>query len=529
MTQLNLIHDPWIPIRHRSGRTVLVTPWQAFGGTEDPAVAVASPRADFDGGIVQLLIGLLQSAMPPADDNEWCDRAERQPAAAELRERLEPLAGAFELLGPGPRFQQDPRVPSAGGGSWSVEKLLMDLGLDEGADHFARNGSVGALCLPCAAAAVATLQASAPAGGRGHLTSLRGGGPLTTLVVAAGAGATLWTTVWLNVLPLSAFSTTASDLSSPALFPWLAAPEPGEPTRPRELTPEDMHPFHAFFGMPRRLWLGEPADGDCGLCGRSRTPCLRDYGSRPNGIRYTGAWVHPLSPYRRFKEVEWLAFKGDESGLGYRHWLGLVVAPPGEQFRPARPVEELNRSGARFAVAEDLRLWAFGYAMDNIRAEAWSEGFMPIYAVPAELAVTYADEIRRLVEGAKLAEGHVRYAFKKLVARRPKDVKREPAQISARFWERTEAAFYQAASAMLQAVREGLPELPQREAWHRVLAREATSLFELEIAEADFRAADPARVARAWNELQRSLYGKKLKEALGLPTEDSKRKKGGRR
>lgn len=529
MTEINLIQDPWIPIRHRSGRTVLVPPWQAFGEAEDPAVAVASPRADFDGGIVQLLVGLLQAAMPPADEDEWCELAERHPSPAELRERLEPFAGAFELLGPGPRFQQDPRVASAGGGSWPVEKLLMDLGLDVGPDLFARNGSVGMLCLPCAAAALATLQASAPAGGRGHLTSLRGGGPLTTLVVPAGAGATLWTAVWLNVLPLSAFPTSAPDPASPALLPWLARPEPGEPAQPRELTQEDMHRFHAFFGMPRRIWLGEAEEGDCGLCGRTRTPCLLDYGSRPNGIRYTGAWIHPLSPYRRFRDVEWLAVKGDESGLGYRHWLGLVVAPPDGEVRPALPVEELLRSRARFDVAQELRLWAFGYAMDNIRAEAWSEGFMPIYAVPAELAVTYAEEVRKLVEGAKAAEGYVRYAFKKLVARRPKDVKREPAQISARFWERTEAAFYQTASALLQTLREGLPELVHRKDWHQVLVREAASLFDLEVGEADFRAADPAQVARAWNELQRSLYGKKLKQILDLPIEDSKRTKGGRR
>lgn len=529
MTELNLIHDPWLPIRHRSGRIALSPPWQAFGEAEDPAVAVSSPRADLDGGIVQLLTGLLQTAMAPADEDQWCELAESQPTTAELRERLEPLAGAFELLGPGPRFQQDARVAAAGGEPWPIEKLLMDLGLDEGADHFARNGSVGALCLPCAAAALATLQASAPTGGRGHLVSLRGGGPLTTLVVPADADAKLWTAVWLNVLPLSAFSTAAPDLSSPSLFPWTATAPPGEPARPPEVTPEDAHRFHAFFGMPRRIWLGQVDDSDCGLCGRRQVPCLSDYATRPNGIRYTGAWIHPLSPYRRFKEAQWLAVKGDETGLGYRHWLGLVVAPPDGQTRPSLPVEELLRSRVRFDVAKELSLWAFGYAMDNIRAEAWSEGFMPIYAVPEELSVAYAEEIRRLIEGAKLAESYVRYAFKKLVARRPKDVKREPAQISARFWEATEVSFYQTAGALLQPLREDLDTLTHRERWHRVLVQEARSLFDLEVAEADFRAADPAQVARAWNELQRSLYGKKLKQLLDLPIEDSKRKKGGRR
>jgi CRISPR system Cascade subunit CasA len=527
MTELNLIRDPWIPVRLRSGRIVDRSPWHVFGDADNPAAAVASPRADLDGGIVQLLIGLLQTAMAPADEDAWCDLAERQPTPAELRERLEPLAGAFELLGPGPRFQQDARLASAGGEPWPIEKLLIDLGLDRGPDHFARSGSVGALCLPCAAAALATLQASAPAGGRGHLTSLRGGGPLTTLVVPAGTEATLWTAVWLNVLPLSSFPASAPDFASAALFPWLATAEAEEPARPPELTPEDAHRFHAFFGMPRRIWLGQADDGDCGLCGR-RAPCLLGYAARPNGIRYTGAWIHPLSPYRRFKEAQWLAVKGDETGLGYRHWLGLVVAPPDGEVRPALPVGELLRSRDRFDVAKELRLWAFGYAMDNIKAEAWSEGSMPIYAVPAEIALAYAEAIRQLVEGAKLAESSVRYAFKKLVARRPKDVKREPAQISARFWERTESAFYRSASALLQTLREGLPDLPHRERWHQVLAREAMALFDLEVAEADFRAADPAQVARAWNDLQRSLYGKKLKQLLGLPIEDPKRK-GGRR
>lgn len=513
MTSLNLIRDPWIPVRHRSGRRSIRAPWDVLGDAADPAVAVAGPRADFDGGIVQLLIGLLQTVMPPRDEDEWLERLDRPPDAGELRRRLEPLAGSFELLGPGPRFQQDPRVAGSGAKPLAVEKLLIDLGLDEGADHFTPNGSVGCLCLACAAAALATLQTSAPAGGRGHRTSLRGGGPLTTLVTAADAAATLWSTLWLNVLP------GVPPPAGTGLFPWMADAGPGEPAAAPEVTPVDAHPLQAFFAMPRRLWLGEAVEGDCGLCGRQTLATVADYQTRPNGIRYAGAWIHPLSPYRRFKNEEWLAVKGDADGIGYRHWLGLVVAAEGAGVRQALPVQEILRDRDRLEAAGELRLWAFGYAMDNMKARAWSEGLMPIYAIPPELAVAYADDVRKLVEGAELARSCLRFAFKKLVARRPKDVKRDPAHVSAGFWERTESRFYEIARELVEIHRRGEDAEPLRERWHRELVGAGSAVFEREVGQADFRASDPAQVARAWNEMRRALYGKKMKQTLDLPVE----------
>jgi CRISPR system Cascade subunit CasA len=529
MTSLNLIRDPWIPVRHRSGRLSTRAPWDVIGNGDDPVVAISTPRADLDGGIVQLLLGLLQTVMPPRHEDEWADRAENPPSPDELLPRLAPLAPAFELLGPDPRVLQDPRVAASGGEPWPVEKLLIDLGLSEGADHFVRSGSARSLCLQCAAAALWTLQNSAPTGGRGHLTSLRGGGPLTTLVVPADPAAPLWTTLWLNLLPLSALRATPPDLASlGAVLPWMAAGDSDEPGRPPELTPEDAHPLQAYFGMPRRLWLGDPREGDCGLCGRTALPTLADFQTRPNGIRYTGAWDHPLSPYRRLKDGQWIARKGDEHGIGYRHWLGLAVAPHEAGVRPARVVAELLRGGPRFEVAGDLRLWAFGYAMDNMKAKAWSEGRMPLYQLPAEIADAFAAEVRMLVEGAELAESYLRFAFKKLIARRPGDVKREPADASARFWEATEPAFWTVVAQLFAAKKAGEDSLPLRRSWHWTLVRACQTLFNQEVAEADFRAAEPGQIARAWNDLGRSLYGKKLKGLLDLPIERSKPKKGGR-
>jgi CRISPR system Cascade subunit CasA len=536
MQGFNLIREPWIPVRHRSGRRSWRAPFEIFGEPDDPVVAIASARADLDGGLVQLLIGLLHAAIGPERDRDW-ERWARTgpPDAAALRGLLEPFADAFELLGPGPRFYQDPSVAAYCGDDWPVEKLLADLGLDPGPDHFARSGSVGQLCLACAAAALATLQAAAPPGGRGHLASLRGVGPLTTLVVPAAKDADLWRRLWLNVVPLRRLR-AGWDPEPPAsadIFPWLSPPRT-EPIRAPEVAPLGVHPLQVFFSMPRRIWLGAAEPGSCGICGRD-SEVITGYQTRPNGNRYApGVWIHPLSPYRR-KEELWWTVKGDENGLGYRNWLGLVLADPGGAARPALPVQLLHESPPRSALAGGVvRLWAFGYALDNIKTVAFNDGLVPLREIPDAIAVRYAAEIGRLLEGARSVEFLIRRAFKSLVARRPQDVKNEPGQVSERFWQETESSFFDHAFGLLQVLdRNGrdleAASLETRQNWHRRLCACAFRIFDSEVEEADFRAADPGQVARAFHELRRALYGKKLKTALGLPVAEEKKAKGGRK
>ena len=72
-----------------------------------------------------------------------------------------------------------------------------DKTLKDNTDLFIHRGQMQSLCPACAAAALYTLQAFAPSGGKGHRTSMRGGGPLSTLL----KGRNLWESVWLNVLP----------------------------------------------------------------------------------------------------------------------------------------------------------------------------------------------------------------------------------------------------------------------------------------------------------------------------------------
>ena len=143
--------------------------------------------------------------------------------------------------------------------------------LRNNADLFVKRGGAPVLCRAAAAMALFTLCSYAPAGGAGHRTSLRGGGPMTTLVVAGhrGYGDTLWGRIWPNVESReridARFSESRQSDDPETIFPWLA---PTRTSNPKAgggpTTPRDIHPLQVYWGMPRRIRLRfEEAQGRC--------------------------------------------------------------------------------------------------------------------------------------------------------------------------------------------------------------------------------------------------------------------------
>jgi len=285
-------------------------------------VDVIAPRADFKGAVYQLLIGLLQSTFAPANAREWQHRWQNPPDEATLRAAFGPVEHLFEVFpDSGPAFMQD--VHLDGGAEVPIENLL----IDATESHFNKPGRVPCMAPHWAAVALFTLQINAPAGGRGHRVSLRGGGPLTTLVlppVQLGFSS-LWHTLWLNVLTTEEFARRRGN--------------------------------HALDGL---------AD------------------TYP-GTRYAGQWDHPLTPYVEPEGAERLSRKGQPGGVGYRHWLGTVL---GESDGKQRSVPAVVTSAwlanrrswisraERLDAAPALspRLWAFGYDMDNMKGATSAQG-----------------------------------------------------------------------------------------------------------------------------------------------------------
>ena len=132
-------------------------------------------------------------------------------------------------------------------------------------------------------------------------------------------------------------------------------------------------------------------------------------------------------------------------GIGYRHWLAWVLGQPDakNKQRPARIVSHALESRRR-QLGGALRLWAFGYDMDNMKARCWYESSLPLYGLgeceskAALQAVSGA--VTTWLGGAQQAVFFLRSAVKD--AWFGGDARGDFSAIDAEFWQRTEAAFY---------------------------------------------------------------------------------------
>ena len=399
---MNLITDPWIPVIRKDGRNV-IAPWQIVE-RENPVVEIIAPRPDFQGALYQFLIGLLQTCFAPEDEDEWEEYWERSPDPKKLNEIFMNVEGAFELYSPkGAAFMQDYDLPD--GEPKEIAALLIDAPgentIKNNLDHFVKRNQINCLCAACTATALFTLQTNAPSGGAGHRVGLRGGGPLTTLIVPGTSGDSLWKKLWLNVLNGEELPT--AEFMASTVMPWLG------PTRLSDkgaiTTPSDVHALQAYWGMPRRIRLeNNDESGKCDLCGEEADSLFRGYRTKKHGINYDGPWVHPLTPYRFDPEKKNfpLSLKGQKGGLGYRHWLGLAFQDV-ERGEKAASIVQLynNERGKPLFDSYSSALWCFGYDMDNMKARCWYDAHFPIFSLDKKQAGKPCCVGRRVNTGCK--------------------------------------------------------------------------------------------------------------------------------
>ncbi len=519
---MNLVELPWIPARRRSGVSGRIAPWELTESFDtDPWVEVAAPRPDFDGALVQFLIGLLQTCFAPADSASWRARLSSPPRPEDLKAAFSRVSDAFLLDGDGPRFLQDLTLEASLGqphgmdseeGSRPIAELLIGsptgVTLKENADFFVKRGSPAYSCSECAAAALLTLQVNAPQGGRGHLTGVRGGGPITTIVL----GADLWATCWLNVLDRGLLEPLGNGQrhSPDETFPWLAKTRTSDrgPT-----TPEDVSPWHLYWAMPRRVRLVfEALDTDCEICGRRGTASVSRFLTKGGGTKYSGPWRHPLSPHFVAPDGSPLPLHGQPGGLGYRNWLGIAVS-----FADEKGTREAAAVVSRYLrfTGEDARIWAFGYDMDKMKARAWQDATMPVLACPAAIKPLFEGQIAALIRASELIAYELRRRVREAVSSGAES-RGDMSFVTDRYWRETEPEFYGLLPGLRSVLEGGHDPTDLLEGWLRSLAREAEAIFDDSVQASSLDVVDPKRVALAWHNLRRGIYGKKVRGILGL-------------
>ena len=526
----NLLQEQWMPVTRKNGEMPLyLSPSQMTEGlATNPVLAVAAPRPDFNGALLQFLIGLVQTACPPADEAAWQEWFRVPPQPEELAAAFGRYADAFDLDGEGARFMQDRDLVTTESEPNRIDRLLIEMPgeqtLEKNIDLFQKRGTVGTICRSCCAMALFTLQTNAPAGGRGHRTSIRGGGPLTTLVM----GRTLWETVWLNVITKEAFSRFGnSEMTGGAdIFPWLGRTRT---SKKNETTAAwQVHPAQMFWGMPRRIRIrfGSGTDAvPCDLCGRPGRHHASWYSDTSYGTHYKGGWHHILSPYTRDTTTgEMLPRHGQPGGFSYRNRLGFIQECPEKRYcnEPAVVVRVFMEERAPLLAESStgmFRLFACGYDMENMKARGWYERTLPLDPVDPKLRSGYEAAVSRIIKTADLVLFHTRQSVRMALFAPGVEVSGDLSVIDAEYWQDTEQDFYHLLKRMHRNLLTGQPLTDLNRQWLALLTRESALLFDRYAQPGRIGRAYPARVFRAWHDLERftSPHSKKIRALLELP------------
>jgi len=448
MGSFSLLTEPWLPVVTRSGQSKKISPQQL---SDDDIIELAYPRPDFQGAAYQFLIGLLQTAYAPEDEDDWDDIWQGGIDRPAWEQALLSIADAMQFGPQKPAFLQD--FSTLESENSSISGLLVDspggntLKLNK--DHFVKRDSYRRFCPHCTAMALFTVQTNSPAAGAGFRTSMRGGGPMTTLMMPKNNDLPLWKKLWLNVLPLEKPPSLAE---LPLIFPWLV------PTRTSEkagnsVTPENAHPLQAYWGMPRRIEIdfAQTEAGCCDLCGEHHPALLTQIRNKNYGVQYEG-WLHPLSPYRQAVKAgsPLLSLKGQPGGLAYKDWLGLALGGE-DKFNRALPAEVVReQSYRRLNPAEPLYLWCFGFDMDNAKARCWYEHRLPSLIIDKTARAQFTDIIERVIALATGSLSLLKLALKEAWFETPKEAKGDFSALDIAYWQETEADFRTLLACLMQ-------------------------------------------------------------------------------
>lgn len=345
---LNLITDAWIPVKCADGSERIIAPWQMG---EPDILRPNWPRPDMNLATYEMLIGMVFMCDPPVDRDDWTNRRPADPQR--LQSKMQPFAPYFNLVGDGPRFLQRDIDTTE---TRPTDMLFIDSAgkqtINDNKDLMVHRDRYPVLDLPMAAMALYTLQSQAPVGGAGHRASMRGGGPMITLV---NPNKMLWDMIWANM--------PYGEPSTPDDLPWV------QPSREGIKPPTNrQYDLGAFFGMPRRIRLIEK-DGQ-----------IVGVGQKTYGNTYDVSWRHPLTPYYRPKATgDYLPVHPKPGSFGYREWLGAVVCVDDGSVEQAEVVREWGIRGYC-----DATLVVGGWSMDNAKPRDFVLSIEPIILLEPE-------------------------------------------------------------------------------------------------------------------------------------------------
>lgn len=507
---MNLLRDQWFPVIRKNGTEEKIAVCQLLDRYHDnPVMAFKTPRPDLRNALYQLLIGIVHVSAMPEDEEDWEDFFKNPYSAEEFSERLLTYADCFEINSEGPAFMQDYDLKDA------KENPIFALfigapgenTIKENRDHFIKRRTIEKIDPYWAAISLYTLQTFAPSGGSGHRTSLRGGGPLTTILIPSQSS-TLWQKIWLNVISKEETASIPGNFllnKKENIFPWMKETKSNHKEE-SELYPKEVHPLHHFFGMPRRIRLiFSNQKGICDLTGEKCECLVSSFIAKNYGNNYKGVWRHPLNAYSYNNEPSLLSIKAQPGGVDYRHWLGLAVRS--DKITPAEIIRLTRESEDRKSIIEKygLSIWAAGFDMDNMKSRCWYESTMPVYPLSTKDAEIVSNFVQILIEEANKLSKNLRSAVKSAWFSSPKEVKGDMRFLDTAFWQNTESDFYSILDEKIGGLKDNALSVRLIDDWGNVLKTEAENLFNESALAQQEDGIDMKRVISARNKLEKKI------------------------
>ena len=361
---MNLLEDPWIPVRANFGAGALqLLTYRTLLCESGQDWHISLPRDDLELACLQLLVCMTQVMFLPADDDALRNRIAQPLLLQAFDEGITPCKDWFDLGHPTQPFMQTRSVRAER--DTAIQKLL--IGLPEGNNHafFNEVGEIGKLSAPLAAVALFNQASNANSMGGGFKGNLRGGtNPYLTPVNIFVAGQDVRETIWKNVL-------TASRVRAnlPGWQRWGADDLPTwvKPVTPDEsITASDIGLLRGLFWQPAKLELTPDGKPDsCDVLDSYQGKVFRSFRKEQFKFSIAGLWPHPHGAKTATVKDEKLVWRYSSFKVDSPAWTQLsefVVArgvgdpDAKEGSEPSGPVAQAEAMGDG-----RLHLWVGGY------------------------------------------------------------------------------------------------------------------------------------------------------------------------
>ena len=280
---MNLLKDSWIPVQqegsfqHISLQSLLC---------EESSWQISLPRDDMEMACLQLLVSLTQVLFTPTDKSQLKQRIAQSITEVEYIDAVKDKLEWFELDHPEQPFMQVRGVKAAE--LTDMAKLYAGLTGATSSAFMNEPNLASKLCSTCATIGLFNQASNCPSFGGGFKASLRGGAPITTLIL----GDNLRQTLWSNVLSRETLN---------GVMLWYEETLDEKPNWVDLIKAKESVQAHntgilrGLFWQPAHIELVKGEDAACDCCGQ--------IGELYTGFKkekfvydFNGVWPHPHGP-----------------------------------------------------------------------------------------------------------------------------------------------------------------------------------------------------------------------------------------